>query len=210
MRCALAAFLALSLSAWSWGQAGPSPIPTSPPGAPTMPAASPPTSLLGIAQNSLADSQTLVLRLTERKKQAQAQIEAWQTIVAALKSEIELEKQSSTESLAKLATAEAALKDSQTALTEISSSLDAMKASNASLLKDFSDYKTAAEAEIRAHSVALGLWRVLGCSAASCVVGTLLEGRVGQGSAWGAGIGAAGGAVWYVAEHWPSLKINPK
>jgi hypothetical protein len=60
-----------------------------------------------------------------------------------------------------------------------------------------------AQAEKKAATRKAGLWRVLGLTAASCVVGTLFEGRVGQGSAWGAGIGAASGGVWYVAEHWP-------
>jgi hypothetical protein len=208
VRCALAALLACVLSAWSWAQAGPSPILISPPAAPTMPAASQPISILGIAQNSLADSQTLVSRLTERKAQALKQIEAWQTIVAALKQEIENDKQNSIDLSAKLAKAEAALATSQAALTETSSSLDASKAAFAALSLDFSAYKAAAEAEIRAHSLALGLWRAGALAAVSCVAGTLLEGRLGQGSAWGAAAGAGGGAVWYFAEHWPLGKVR--
>ena len=67
---------------------------------------------------------------------------------------------------------------------------------------EYAGQLAASKAEKLALTRKAGLWRTLGLSASLGVVGTLLEGKAGQGTAWGAGLGAIGGAIWYLAESW--------
>jgi chromosome segregation ATPase len=134
------------------------------------------TTLLEIAQLSKGDSTTLLGRLKLRKTQAQAQVEHWQTIEQALKQEIAQGKKESTDLLAKLAEAEAELLKSQTALTEISSLLDASKADLTNLSKDFNNYKKASEDKIAKLEIKLIVYKGLGITIA--VAGTVYAGYV--------------------------------
>jgi hypothetical protein len=159
-----------------------------------------------IAQSLSTDSQTLVARLVARKAQAEAQVQLWQTTVAALKSEIENDKQSSSASSAKLAEAQAQLATSQTALTEISSLLAQSQSDAAGLRTDFDAYKAAAEAKIRRHGLEAALWRGAALAAVGGCAGLVADRSTPTDAACGAGAGLVAGALWWLAENWP-LKL---
>lgn len=56
-------------------------------------------------------------------------------------------------------------------------------------------------------SLKSGLWRFGAFSSIAGLAGTALEGRLGQGTAWGAGLGAVAGGVWLAIEHWPFRRL---
>ncbi len=178
--------------------AQPSPIPTSP--ALVESSSTPKPSLIGTASTLLDNSTTLVQRLEERKTQAEAQARRWQNIIDGLIAESEKDKNLSAYYSTLLQEAEAKLEQSQTELQGISNLLAETKNSQRALSMDFGDYKKAAQAEIRSHRLAGGLWRVAALSGASCAAGFALDRSGYRGASIGAIIGAAGGAAWLVIE----------
>jgi predicted phage gp36 major capsid-like protein len=145
MRCALAVFLACWLSASLSAQAGPSsPLAPSPGGQNS--------GLLEIGTTLAADSQTLALRLEERKLEAQRQVAYWENIEAQLKLEIENEKTRSADLLGQLEKVQSELTKLRADLKEISTSLDASKTALGALQTDFDNYK-------KARNVEIWLWR---------------------------------------------------
>jgi hypothetical protein len=201
--CLLLSFCFLALS---WAPAQSTSPSVDPPTASALPSSQ---STIAIAQSLSTDSSTLVARLAERKTQAEAQVQLWQTTVTALKSENEKDKQSSSKSLAKLVEAEARLAESRTALAEISSLLAQSQSDAAGLRTDFDAYKGQAEAKIRSGSLSAALWRAGALAAVGGCAGLTADRSTPTGALYGAGAGLAAGAVWWLVENWPWKILRP-
>ena len=184
MRCALAVFLACLLLASLSAQASSTPSTGSPLEASAAPSSQPvPT----------WDQLDEIWNQLEQSGQTSS------TDLAALKASLSQARRLST-------TLSAQLVASTTRARELSSSLEQADSSLQASERSLQEANRLASR----HSLALGLWRVGALSSIAGLAGTALEGRLGQGTAWGAGIGAIAGGVWYLAEHWPPWNISPK
>jgi len=175
--------------------------PSSLPSEPTLP------SMIEIASSSRVDTEELVRRLEQRKRQAGEQAQNSQTTAEALSNAIETEKSESLQSSEQATNTEQAINASQTASTATSSSLDELQPVIDSLRTDFAKYKSDSEGIIRRHSLTAALWRACALSATFGLAGALGGPALGLPALPCAGYAAAGGAtvglVWGVVELWP-------
>jgi len=106
-----------------------------------------------------------------------------------------------------LAELRAKLQASGTRSAELEALLAKAEGSLESLQQSWTAYKAEAEAQIRRSSREAGIWRGAALAAAGGLAGAFTGPALGEkelpSAGAGAALGAVGGLVWYLVEHWP-------
>lgn len=197
MRRLAAFFCLLAPLFWvpCWGQEAPISLPAeSGPSSPIY--ATELVRCLAISQRLGAISQELGAKLL-LSEQTSATLQAE---LSGLRSELETQS-------GELAELRVKLQTSETRSVELEALLAKAEDSLKSLQRSWTAYKVEAEAQIRRSSREAGIWRGVALAATGGLAGALTGPALGEkelpSAGAGAALGALGGLVWYLVEHWP-------